>query len=70
MNREEIAGILERNQIPYSDFLPEKLEIYLNLLLEWNRRIDLTAVEEEAEMLDRHFIDKAGGSLLDLDYRQ
>ena len=57
MNREEIAGILERNQIPYPDFLPEKLEIYLSLLREWNCRMDLTAVEEEAEMLDRHFID-------------
>ena len=76
MNREEIAGALERNRIPYPDFLPEKLEIYLNLLQEWNRRIDLTAVEEEAEMLDRHFIDSltvlrtdmipAGASLIDV----
>ena len=57
MNREEIAGSLERNRIPYQEDVPEKLAAYLSLLQEWNRRIDLTAVEEEAEMLDRHFID-------------
>ena len=57
MNREEIGECLERNRIPYAEFLPEKLEVYLRLLQEWNRKMDLTAVEEEAEMLDRHFID-------------
>ena len=56
--------------------LPEKLEIYLQLLQEWNRRMDLTAVEEESEMLDRHFMDslavlgtnliRSGDSLIDV----
>ena len=57
MKREEIAECLKRNHIPFEDLLPEKLEIYLQLLQEWNRRMDLTAVEEETEMLDRHFMD-------------
>ena len=76
MKREEIAECLKRNHIPFEDLLPEKLEIYLQLLQEWNRRIDLTAVEEESEMLDRHFMDslavlgtnliRSGDSLIDV----
>ena len=76
MKREEIAECLKRNHIPFEDLLPEKLEIYLQLLQEWNRRMDLTAVEEESEMLDRHFMDslavlgtnliRSGDSLIDV----
>lgn len=57
MNREEIGARLRMNEIPFEAELPEKLEIYLRLLLEWNARMDLTAVEEEEELADRHFVD-------------
>ena len=57
MNREKISESLKRNGIPFEEDLPEKLEIYLRLLQEWNLRMDLTAVEEEADMVDRHFMD-------------
>ena len=35
----------------------ERLIRYQDMLLEWNARMDLTAVTEEEEMLDRHFVD-------------
>ena len=57
MDSEQIAGALKRNRIPFQAELPEKLEIYLHLLQEWNQRMDLTAVENENDLLDRHFID-------------
>ena len=57
MNREEIGARLRMNEIPFEAELPEKLEIYLCLLLEWNTRMDLTAVEEEEDLTDRHFVD-------------
>ncbi len=57
MNREEIGSRLRMNEIPFAEDLPEKLEIYLRLLLEWNTKMDLTAVEEEADLTDRHFMD-------------
>lgn len=57
MNREEIGARLRMNEIPFAEDLPEKLEIYLRLLLEWNTRMDLTAVEEEEDLTDRHFVD-------------
>ena len=76
MNEETIRIRLERNGIPFPEELPEKLQQYLCLLEEWNSRMDLTAVTDEEETLDRHFIDsltilKTGlirneGSLIDV----
>ena len=57
MEIEVIREKLEQNEIPFSEELPGKLAAYLKLLLEWNSRMDLTAVLKEDEMLDRHFID-------------
>ncbi len=57
MTKDRIAEKLERNGISSNRELPEKLLIYLKLLQEWNERMDLTAVEGEEELLDRHFID-------------
>ncbi|MBR6165525.1 MAG: 16S rRNA (guanine(527)-N(7))-methyltransferase RsmG [Clostridia bacterium] len=57
MNCGGIGDRLKKNGIPFTAELPEKLEIYLNLLIEWNARMDLTAVPEEEEILDRHFAD-------------
>lgn len=76
MDRNTINEKLQANRIPAGDSLPEKLKIYLDLLIEWNGKMDLTAVQEEDEMLDRHFIDSltvlrtelipAGSSLIDV----
>ena len=57
MDLERIRETLERNRIPFAPELPGKLGVYLQLLLEWNSRMDLTAVCDEEEMLDRHFVD-------------
>ena len=57
MDAEKIKDRLEKNGIPFRTDLPEKLNIYFNLLQEWNARMDLTAVTEEDETLDRHFVD-------------
>lgn len=57
MDRETIAWRLRINGIPFRPELSEKLEIYLRLLREWNEKMDLTAVEGEEELLDRHFLD-------------
>lgn len=57
MNSIEIKKALDRNGIPCQDDLPEKLQIYLSLLMQWNKQMDLTAVTDEAETVDKHFID-------------
>ncbi|MBO7423399.1 MAG: 16S rRNA (guanine(527)-N(7))-methyltransferase RsmG [Oscillospiraceae bacterium] len=57
MNIKEIKTRLELNELPFRDELPEKLCIYLDLLREWNSRMDLTAVTDDEETVDKHFID-------------
>ena len=57
MMKQEISAALERNGIPYPSDLPEKLDVYLSLLSEWNQKIDLTAVQSEKETIEKHFID-------------
>lgn len=58
MDTNEIVCRLERNGITPVAGLAEKLRLYLDLLREWNSRMDLTAVpDDEAETVDRHFID-------------
>lgn len=47
---EKIQIILEESQI-------QKLWEYMQLLLEWNGKINLTAITEPAEIITKHFID-------------
>ena len=57
MGKEEIRDRLTACGIPCSGGLAEKLRVYGDLLVEWNTRMDLTAVTDEAETIDRHFAD-------------
>ena len=57
MNREFIAKRLEENEIRCGPELPEKLEIYFRLMMEWNAKMDLFGEAEETELLDRHLMD-------------
>ena len=57
MSIDDIKACLIRNGIPFPEDLPGKLYTYFNLLKEWNSRMDLTAVTDDEEMLDKHFID-------------
>ena len=57
MDRNDIRSRLEQNEIVFSEELPERLEIYLRLLKEWNARMDLTAALTDDEIVDRHLMD-------------
>lgn len=35
----------------------EQFELYYKLLLEWNEKINLTAITEQSEVIEKHFID-------------
>lgn len=57
MDANDIRNRLTDNQIPFSENLPDILAVYMEQLKEWNRKIDLTAVTDDDETLDKHFID-------------
>ena len=57
MESKQIQDRLAVCGITVSTETAEKLAAYHALLMGWNQRMDLTAVTEEAEMLDRHYVD-------------
>ena len=48
--------LLEKNGLFIDDAAIVRLEKYLELLIEWNKQMDLTSVPDE-EMAERHFVD-------------
>ena len=44
---------LEASQCPAWD----KVELYLNELLQWNQRLNLTAITDPGEAIEKHFLD-------------
>ncbi len=57
MDAQTILDHLNACSIPASIHEAEQLYAYHRLLLDWNTRMDLTAVTEDSEMLDRHYVD-------------
>ena len=57
MTEQELSSRLSECGIPHDADLPGKLLRYHAMLMDWNTRMDLTAVTEEAEMIDKHYVD-------------
>ena len=57
MDGKQIHARLKACGIEVPPETAEKLAVYHALLMDWNQRMDLTAVTEEDEMLDRHYVD-------------
>ncbi len=57
MTEQQLSARLTICGIPHGADLPAKLLRYHALLLDWNTRMDLTAVTDEDEMMDRHYVD-------------
>ena len=57
MEAQTILDRLKQCGIPADIRVAEHLAVYHALLMDWNTRMDLTAVTEEDEMLDRHYVD-------------
>ncbi len=57
MTEKDISIRLKQNEIEANPQLQERLCLYSSLLTERNRHMDLTAADDEEEILDKHFID-------------
>lgn len=53
----EISPLCEKFGINLTEDIMKKLNMYGNLLLEWNQKINLTAITEPTEVLYKHFYD-------------
>lgn len=61
MEYEEFKSIFEEKEkkinLNVSDDNINKLYIYMKILLDWNENINLTAITEQNEIIEKHFID-------------
>lgn len=57
--KENIEQLSSINNINFTDEQMCKLYKYMNLLIEWNKNVNLTAITEENEVILKHFIDSA-----------
>ena len=75
-NFKPLLEYAEKNSVSLPANALESFTLYGNLLLEWNEKINLTAIKEPDEIVVKHFIDslsllkiinpKAGESLIDV----
>ena len=54
---DNLKNLTQKESINLSDIALEKFEIYRKLILEWNEKINLTAITDEDAMNTKHFLD-------------
>ncbi len=52
-----LENLLKNSDIPYSKNSLDKFEKYKDLLIEWNKKINITSIDDEEEIYLKHFID-------------
>ena len=55
--KNEFSKLLDKIEINYSDDTILKFEKYKNLIQEWNKKINITAIDSDEEIYLKHFID-------------
>lgn len=73
MTKQEFIQELEKRNITLTEKMIEQLDFYASYLKEYNEKINLTAITEYEEVLDKHFYDslllidrKLSGTLVDV----
>lgn len=54
---EQLKSAMDRLSIPWDDNTIDTFEKYRNLILEWNEKVNLTAVRDPQEFEIKHFVD-------------
>ena len=54
---EKMKKLLNKINVDINDAQIAKFYNYMNLLVEWNEKINLTAITEQNEIILKHFID-------------
>lgn len=57
MKQEEFVQECKKLDIPISEEIIQKLDKYADLLKEWNKKMNLTAIVEKEEVYEKHFFD-------------
>ena len=72
--REELVSQFNKYEITLDNTMIDQFCRYYELLMDWNEKINLTAITEQSEVIEKHFIDsilpykafKEGSSIIDI----
>lgn len=56
-NRDLLKKGIESLNIEANDVMLERFEVYKDMLLEWNKKMNLTSITDEKEIIAKHFLD-------------
>ena len=62
MNTEQFKSMLEEKGITLTSLQLEQYEQYFQTLVEWNEKMNLTAITEKSEVYLKHFFDSISAS--------
>lgn len=57
MQMDTLRKAFNELSISYNDSIINKYEDYMNLILEWNEKVNLTAITDKEEFIKKHYID-------------
>ena len=57
IDKELLRDLADSNDIPLDDVALDRFDKYAELLVEWNEKINLTAITEPTEIVYKHFLD-------------
>lgn len=62
---DEIKNVFEKLKLPYDDMKDRQYRGYMDGILEWNQHVNLTAITDRDEFVEKHYIDSllCAGSL-------
>lgn len=60
--KENLIKELSAKNVEFSAEQIDKIYLYMNMLLEWNEKINLTAITEPKEIITKHFVDSLTAS--------
>ena len=52
-----LKEVMSSQELDYSEDLADWLDLYARLLVEWNEKINLTAITDPAGIVLKHFMD-------------
>lgn len=56
-NKMLLKTCCEQMQIPLTEQMADQFMVYMSILLEWNKKMNLTSITEEREVVLKHFAD-------------
>ena len=57
MKKEDFLQCCQKHDIDINEHQMQQLETYMHLLQEWNQKMNLTSIDQEEEIWEKHFLD-------------